>query len=182
MVLYCPICRYVPLEPLAIGNTFVYRCPNCGMYFQQWYGKLSPPMVKPPKEYLEKIMPKQEEKITLKGTHSIYEWNKFLSEYGLSQREYRRLPEKTKEQIRGIYRKYLKKRYVEKKTSRGEKDEYIMSGALKGLKNSEIPLFEKWLNDKLGVGLGEFYDQNPKIQRDLRTSFRQWLREQRITT
>jgi len=178
MTTYCPICRYIPLEQLAIGNIAVYRCPNCGFYFLQHYGKLSYPLTSPPRAYLEKLKPKKKELPSLKDMHSITEWHKFLTEYGLSTREYRRLPENIKREIRALYRKYLRRKYAEKLAKHEGEDEYITSGALKGLKRSEIPLFEKWLNENLGIGLGDFYDQDPRIQADLRRAFRQWKREQ----
>lgn len=165
------------LEPVAFGNVFIYYCPTCGFYFQQLYGRLSPPLTNPPRELVEKLSPPRSE---ASARPSIRDWNVFLTQvYGLPIAEYRKLPKEEKEKIRELYRKWLKGRLLKEEVEKLKKgsEPYITGGPLTGIKPEEVPLFERWLNENLGIGLGDFYDQPPRIQRDLRAAFRSWLRE-----
>ena len=128
---YCPICKVVPLERISIGDVFVYRCPNCGMYYQQWYGKLSPPMSHPPKGFLEQLNPP--EKPLEKG---ISAFTKFLTEvYGLPMGEYRKLSESKKEKVRELYREWLKRQGRKRREELEEEKEELS------------PVDKQWMNN-----------------------------------
>lgn len=172
----CPICG-TRLEPQLFTTIFIFYCPNCRLYFKQYQGKLLYPTIEQPKEYYETM------RRTEPFTHDIGMFRKFLTQiYGLPLREYKRLREEEKEKIRNLYRQWLKTQQLRQESKRKEvypEDEYISSGALKGLRRSEIPMFEKFLSE-IGISLGDFYDQNPTIQRDLRIAFRRWMRGEKV--
>lgn len=173
----CPICNTI-LEPQLFTSIFIYYCPLCRLYFKQLYGKFLYPTINPPKEYFETV--KKGEPVV----HDIGTFRKFLTQvYGLPLREYKRLSESEKEKIRSLYRQWLKTqqlRQEKRKEITPEGGEYITSGALKGLRRDEIPEFERFLNETLGISLGDFYDQSPQIQRDLRIAYRKWKRGENV--
>jgi len=107
-IIYCPICKYVPLERVLFGTTFIYRCPNCGFYYRQFYGKLSPPLLTMPKE----VVKREVEVKTAKATKGVGAFVKFLTDiYGMPMSEYRKLPESKREKIRELYRAWLRNKH-----------------------------------------------------------------------
>lgn len=178
----CPICN-TPLEPQLFSTVFIYYCPTCSLYYKQVYGKLYYPLQNIPKEYVEFTKVSMGSKPV---AHDISMFRKFLTKvYGLPMREYKRLRDEEKRKIRELYRRWLKTQMAKAEANRakviegGPESEYIPSGALQGIRRDEVPEFERFLAEA-GLTLGDFYDLDPKMQKDIRWAFRRWKQGEQV--
>lgn len=98
-----PVCPDCGDNLKRVGEN-LYRCPNTGLYYRTRHGQPGWPLAEPPK--------KREELITQPKT-TLDLWREFLKEWGLTNEQYRNLPQTLKDFYRYHFQMWLKQREKE---------------------------------------------------------------------